>query len=123
MLSECSSDLHSLLPALIAVDCSNKTRICDCDLICWQRCSERFLHVYDLIKGDQLYALNELLAIIKCECGRPKSLNESSGEITQKIVGNFSCVPYPHPDFFGVCLFFIVGIREKTDKEEGERRG
>ena len=63
---------------------------------------QRFLHVYDLIKGNQLYALNELLVIIKCECGRPKSLNESfaDGEITQKIVGNFSCVPYPHPDFF-----------------------
>ena len=71
-----------------------------------------------------MYALNELLAIIKCECGRPKSLNESfaDGEITQKIVGNFSCVPYPHTDFFGVCLFFIVEIREKTDRgEKGEK--
>lgn len=110
MLSECSSDLHSLLPALIAVDCSNKTRIY---LWLWSdllATMQRFLYVYDLMKGNQLYALNELLAIIKCECGRPKSLNESfaDGEITQKIVCNFSCVPYPNypPRFFWRLLIF-----------------
>ena len=77
------------------------------------------------MKENQLYALNELLAIIKCECGGPKSLNESfaDGETTQKIVGNFSCVPYPHPDFFGVRLliFYRGDSRKNRRGEEGEK--